>query len=65
MESTSRIKPNWFITFEKESSTKMCPDCGEQMNKVLHTPKNKPNIYQCSKCGEISPDYYFGFSDLK
>jgi predicted RNA-binding Zn-ribbon protein involved in translation (DUF1610 family) len=64
MESKSRIKPNWFITREEESSTKICPDCGEIMNKVLHTPKNKPVLYQCSKCGKISPGYYFGLSDL-
>ncbi len=64
MESKSRIKPNWFITSEKEIPKKYCPDCGELMEKVLNTPKSKPPIYKCLKCNKISQKYYFGISDL-
>ena len=64
MESKTRLKPNWFLTSERENELKNCPTCGGVMEKVPHTPKNKPSLYQCLICGKVSPDYYFGILDL-
>lgn len=64
MESKNRIKPNWFITSEQEESKIYCSICGAEMEKVLHTPKNKPAIYHCLRCNSYSHQNYFGFSDL-
>ena len=65
MESKTRLKPNWYITSGIESDTKYCPACGGVMERIPHTPKNKPSLYRCLECYKISPEYYFGFSDLK
>jgi len=64
MESKNRIKPNWFITSEKEELEKYCPICGGTMQKVLHTPKNRPPIYHCLRCNKYSRKYHFGILDL-
>jgi predicted RNA-binding Zn-ribbon protein involved in translation (DUF1610 family) len=65
MESKNRIKLNWFITSDKKETSRYCPECGGLMEKVLHTPKKKPPIYQCLKCNKYSQDYHFDISDLK
>jgi hypothetical protein len=65
MEAKTRIKPNWFITSEKKEHEKFCSICGGRMEKVLHTPKNKPPIYHCLRCNRYSHEYHFGFLDLK
>jgi len=64
METKSRIKPNWFLTSEKENLNISCPMCGGPMEKVLHTPKSKPPIYHCLRCNNYSYDYRFGLLDL-
>ena len=64
MESKNRIKPNWFITSEEEESKNYCSICGTEMERVLHTPKNKPPIYHCLRCNNYSREYHFGFSDI-
>ncbi|MFW9929009.1 MAG: hypothetical protein ACFFD1_06435 [Candidatus Thorarchaeota archaeon] len=64
METKKRIKPNWFITSEKEEAQKFCSVCGGTMEKVLHTPKNKPPIYYCERCNRYSRKYYFSILDL-
>jgi len=65
MESKIRIKPNWYITSEKEDSKTYCSICGAEMEQILHTPKGKPPIYHCVRCNNYSRGYHFGFSDLK
>jgi hypothetical protein len=64
MESKNKIKPNWFITSKNENLEKFCRICGGSMEKVLHTPKNKPPIYHCVRCNTYSREYHFGISDL-
>ena len=65
MEAKTRIKPNWFITSEKKEHEKFCPICGGKMERVLHTPKNKPPIYHCLRCNQYSREYHFGILDLR
>jgi len=65
MESKNRIKPNWYLTSEQDESKIYCSICGAEMEKVLHTPKNKPPIYHCVRCDQYSPRYHFGILDLK
>ena len=64
MESKNRIKPNWFLASEKDESKIYCSICGAEMEKVLHTPKNKPTIYHCLRCNTYSHEYHFGILDL-
>lgn len=65
MEAKKRIKPNWFITSEKKEHEEPCPICCGRMEKVSHTPKNKPPIYHCLRCNHYSRKYHFGILDLK
>jgi len=65
METKLRLKPNFFIAPPQDDSSIYCPDCGYAMEKILHTPKDKKPIYQCSRCNTFIPEQIYGLSDLK
>ena len=65
METKPRFKPSIFISPHQKDSLVYCPACGHVMEKVLHTPKNIKEIFQCPRCKTYIPKQVFSLSDLK
>ena len=65
MESKFRLKPNYYLTPHRRDTSVYCPACGQIMELIPHTPKNKKPIYQCPRCNTIIPRQFFKLSDLK
>ncbi|MBY8980990.1 MAG: hypothetical protein KGD72_11415 [Candidatus Lokiarchaeota archaeon] len=65
MEVKHRLKPHFFITPHRRDTSVYCPACGQIMEKILHTPKNRRPVYLCPSCNTITPKQVFTFLDFK